>query len=96
LISIAIPAFNRGQFLRECLDSVASQTHRPLEIVVVNDGSTDNTEEVALGWWENLENREGLSFVYLALHATADMLRRRASLITSVQVSTSPTKTLMI
>jgi glycosyltransferase involved in cell wall biosynthesis len=67
LISIAIPAYNRGQFLKECLDSVASQTHRPLEIVVVNDGSTDNTEEVALGWWESLEDREGLSFIYLAL-----------------------------
>ncbi len=67
LISVAIPAYNRGQYLEECLHSIANQTYRPLEIVVVNDGSTDHTEEVAQKWWEGLENRQELSFVYLAL-----------------------------
>lgn len=67
LISVAIPAYNRGKYLRECLDSVAAQTYRPLEIVLVNDGSTDDTEDVALNWWETLEDSQGLSFVYLGL-----------------------------
>lgn len=67
LISVAIPAYNRGHYLQYCLDSIATQTYRPLEIVVVNDGSTDNTEEVALHWWDSLQNSQGLSFVYLRL-----------------------------
>lgn len=64
LVSIAIPAFNRGAYLEECLDSIASQTYRPLEIVLLNDGSKDNTEDVALQWWENLKDKTGLTFVY--------------------------------
>lgn len=84
LISVAIPAYNRGQYLAECLNSVAAQTYRPLEIVVVNDGSTDNTDEVARKWWENLADREGLSFVYLALphntgYASAQSIAYRLS-----------------
>ena len=67
LISVAIPAYNRGHYLEECLNSLAAQTYRPLEIVVVNDGSTDQTEEVALSWWDKLQDRQGLSFIYLAL-----------------------------
>jgi glycosyltransferase involved in cell wall biosynthesis len=44
--SIAIICFNYGRFLPECLDSCLAQTVPPDEIVVVNDGSTDDTAEV--------------------------------------------------
>lgn len=67
LVSVAIPAYNRADYLGMCLDSIRAQTYRPIEIVVVNDGSTDDTEAVAKGWWDELEDREGLSFVYLGL-----------------------------
>lgn len=67
LISVAIPAYNRATYLRECLDSVVAQSYRPLEIIVVNDGSSDKTEEVALAWWNSLVNTHGLSFIYLKL-----------------------------
>ena len=67
LISVAIPAYNRAQYLQECLQSIAAQTYRPLEIVVVNDGSTDGTGEVAQKWWKTLTDSTGLSFVYLEL-----------------------------
>lgn len=46
-VAVVIPAYNAGRTLPETLESVLAQTHRALEIVVVNDGSTDATPEIA-------------------------------------------------
>ncbi|MGN6614043.1 MAG: glycosyltransferase family 2 protein, partial [Candidatus Nitrosocosmicus sp.] len=46
LVSIVIPTYNRSAFLKEAIQSVISQTYRPIECIVVDDGSTDNTKEV--------------------------------------------------
>ena len=45
-ISIIIPAYNSESTIRRCVDSIRNQTYRNLEIIVVNDGSTDSTSEV--------------------------------------------------
>lgn len=42
-VSIIIPIYNVSEYLRECLDSVVAQTLRDIEIICVNDGSTDNS-----------------------------------------------------
>jgi glycosyltransferase involved in cell wall biosynthesis len=46
-ISVIIPCYNQGRFLGEALDSVVGQTYASVEAIVVDDGSTDNTAEVA-------------------------------------------------
>lgn len=47
LVSTIIPAFNRPAMLQEAVASVLAQTYRPIEIIIVDDGSTDDTGAVA-------------------------------------------------
>lgn len=46
LITVVVPCFNHGKYLREAVESLLAQTYKNLEIIVVNDGSTDNTQMV--------------------------------------------------
>ena len=54
LVSLVIPAYNAAGYIRETLDSVLAQTHRPLEIIVVDDGSVDGTREIVQSYGERV------------------------------------------
>ena len=45
-VSVIIPVYNAGKYLRECLDSITNQTLTDIEIICINDGSTDDSQEI--------------------------------------------------
>lgn len=53
-VSVIIPVFNASRYLRECIDSVLSQSYRNIEIVVVNDGSTDDSFLIAQSYGDKI------------------------------------------
>lgn len=50
IISIIVPCYNQAPYLSEALESVVNQEFDDWECLIVNDGSTDNTEQIALEW----------------------------------------------
>ena len=46
LISVIIPVYNVEKYLRECVDSVINQTYSFIEIILIDDGSTDGSTEI--------------------------------------------------
>ena len=53
-VSIVIPVYNGANYMREAIDSALAQTYDNIEVIVVNDGSTDNTEEIALSYGDKI------------------------------------------
>lgn len=46
LISVIVPVYNSERFLNQCIESILEQTYRDLEIIIINDGSTDRSLEI--------------------------------------------------
>ncbi|NVK51267.1 MAG: glycosyltransferase family 2 protein [Cyclobacteriaceae bacterium] len=58
LVSIIIPCYNQASYLEETIQSAFNSTYRPLEVIVVNDGSTDSSLQVALSQLKNYPELE--------------------------------------
>lgn len=54
LISCIVPVFNGERYLAEALDSILAQTYRPIEVIVVDDGSTDGTADLVARYGERV------------------------------------------
>jgi glycosyltransferase involved in cell wall biosynthesis len=80
LVSVIIPAYNHGDVVTDAVESVLQQTYRPLEIIVVDDGSTDDTRNVLQPYASRLrylfqENRGAGAARNLGIaHATGELL----------------------
>ena len=53
-VSVIIPTYNRGWILREAVDSVLAQEYTDYELIVVDDGSTDDTREILDSYGQDL------------------------------------------
>jgi len=83
LVSVIVPTYNRNAVITETLDSVWSQTYRPIEVIVVDDGSTDNTQEVVDAWSQAKIDNDGFKLSYLHQANTGPSAARNRGLIES-------------
>ena len=63
-VSIIIPTYNDEKTIIETLDSVVSQTYDDYEVIIVDDGSTDNTSEVVKKYVDKLEFKEKIKYIF--------------------------------
>ncbi len=53
MVSIVMPVYNTAPYLRQAIDSILQQTFADFEFIIINDGSTDETEEIVSGYGDN-------------------------------------------
>ncbi len=56
-ISVIIPAYNVEKYIRRCMDSLVNQTYEKLEVIVVNDSSTDRTGDIIAEYAERFPEK---------------------------------------
>lgn len=57
LVSVVIPAYNHEKFVMECIESVIKQTYKNIELIIINDGSKDNTHDVIMTYIDICKER---------------------------------------
>ena len=55
-VSVIIPVYNKEQYISECLDTIVGQTLKDIEILCIDDGSTDNSVKIIRDFIKNNEN----------------------------------------
>ncbi len=55
-VSIIIPTYNAKNYIERCINSIIEQTYKNLEIIIINDGSSDNSENIILNMKKKYEN----------------------------------------
>ncbi len=68
LVSIIIPSYNRASLITETLDSIYQQTYQSLELIIIDDGSLDNTKEIVHEWISKYSSRFENAVFHSFLH----------------------------
>jgi glycosyltransferase involved in cell wall biosynthesis len=78
LVSVVVTVYNGAPYLAEAIDSVVAQTHQPVELIVLDDGSTDGSGEIALGYGESLRYaRQERGGIGVARNAAVELAQGR-------------------
>lgn len=64
LVSVIMPAYNRARLILPAVESVFRQDYRPLELIIADDGSSDNTEDVVTEWLTKVEPDTNFRLLY--------------------------------
>jgi glycosyltransferase involved in cell wall biosynthesis len=80
LVSVIIPVYNRQDLIGRALESILTQTYRPLEMVVVNDGSTDQSSKVIHTFKERVQQHSGLTMIVVNTENSGGAAARNAGL----------------
>ena len=56
LVSVIVPVYNGQEYLVQCLDSILAQTYPNIEIVIVNDSSSDNSHDIIVDYLHRYSN----------------------------------------
>ena len=65
LFSVIMPVYNRGDLILKSLSSLFTQTYRPIQLIIVNDGSTDHTSKVIEEWSKSVVSKDRISVNYI-------------------------------
>lgn len=55
-VSIVVPVFNVGKYIKKCIDSIIMQTYKNIELILINDGSTDNSDDICQKYAKQYNN----------------------------------------
>ncbi len=58
LVSIVTPCYNGERYIARFLDCIIMQTYRPLELIIINDGSTDRTQDIIMSYQQRLQEQD--------------------------------------
>lgn len=73
-VSIITPCYNGEKYIRRYLESILKQTYTNIELIFINDGSNDNTEEIVMSFKEEFE-RKKIEFIYIYIKIMQDKLQ---------------------
>lgn len=77
MISIIIPAYNASKTIKQCLASISNQNYQDFKIIVVDDGSTDNTWQLLTSLKNNNPNPDSLFLIHNSTNQGANAARNR-------------------
>ena len=60
LITVYVTNHNYGHFIKQCIDSILSQTLQDFRLIIIDDGSTDNSREII----DEYKNRDNIDIIY--------------------------------